>query len=266
MDESRRNQILTWGIIIVLLIGSGLAAAFRPQLANLLGGGGGGPAPLSVHPAESEAEMVTIDFDNYLLGADLNAMDIPPVEWVIEQFDGKSYPLWQVLAFLTVVVAIGPVVTAGLLVTGLYRFLDRFTTNTKEDESFKTAVATLEEREKEFVKTNMELKPPGPIPSHELPRWSVVSTTIIYFFFAVLIGGMLAATFDGPVGMTGLLFGLLVLLLCAIYFYFRPRRLYAVDQTDYQATNWGVLWVVVSGAVFVGVGLGVMAAVISAGG
>ena len=264
LDETRRNQIITWGVIIILLVGSGLAAALRPQLTNLLGGGGGGPAPLSVHPNEGAAEMVTIDFDDYLLGADLNAMDIPPVEWVIEQFDGKSYPLWQVLAFLTVVVAIGPVVTLGLVVTGAYRFIDRFTTNTKEDDAYKEAVTTLEEREKSFVKTNKELKPPGPIPSHELPRWSVISTTIIYFFFAVLIGGMLAATFGGPVGTTAWLFGLLALILCLIYF--RPQRLGAVDKTDYQSTNWGLLWVIVSGAVFVGIGLGVMAAVISAGG
>ena len=263
MDEARRNSILTWGIIILVLVGSGLAAALRPQLDSLLSGGGG-PAPLSIGEAESEAEMVTIDFDKYLLGEDLNAMDIPPVEWVIEQVDGKSYPLWQVLAFLTVVVAIGPVVTLGIVMTGGYRFLDRFTSTTKEDEDFKKSVAVLDDRQKSYVKENKDLKPADPIPSHELPRWSVASTSIIYFFFAMLIGAMLAATFGGPVGTWGWIFGAVALVLCL--FYFRPTTLFSVDQKDYNSTNWGILWVIVSGAVFVGIGLGVMAAVINAGG
>ena len=266
MDEARRNQILTWVIIILVVIGSGVAAAAGPNITNLLSGGGGGPEPLGVHAEESETEMVTIDFDNYLLGEDLNALDIPPVEWVIEQVDGKSYPLWQVLGFLTIVVAIGPVVTMGVIVALGYRLLDRTATANKEDDGYKEAAAALEEREKAYIKENKDLKPASPIPSHELPRWSIVSTTIIYFFFAVLVGAMLAATFDGPVGTTGWLFGGLALLLCIFYFGFRPQALAAVDGKDYRTTNWGIIWVVVSGAVFVGAGLAVMAAVISVGG
>ena len=115
-----------------------------------------------------------------------------------------------------------------------------------------------------FIKENKDLNPADPIPSHELPRWSVASTSIIFFFFAMLIGAMLAATFGGPVGSTGWIFGAVALVLCL--FYFRPTTLSAVDLKDYNTTNWGIIWVIVSGAVFVGIGLGVMAAVINSGG
>ena len=110
-----------------------------------------------------------------------------------------------------------------------------------------------------------------------LARWTVVSTSLIYILFAMTVGAMISDsivpsgqivtendTLINPVSMSAYIAGLFALILCAIYF--RPSGIMAYEKSDYRATNWGLIWVILSGVVFVGAGIGMMVAVRTMGG
>jgi hypothetical protein len=211
--------------------------------------------------------MVTIDIQDLLLGEEL--MGIP----FLADLNGTEVSLPLLVGILTgIFVALTLPVGAVLFL--IYTRLDNTTTVTKESESFKEASSRISDRQAAFVKQNKQEKPPKEMPSHAMPRWSVISTALIFVFFGLMLGAMLGLIFVpggeiifevgeteyiwGPARVFGWSFGLVALLFSMGYI--RSRRLLAVDDTDYGAVNWAVVWVILSGVILLGFGLGAVLA------
>jgi hypothetical protein len=268
--DLKRNNLVTYGIIAALLVLSGIAVVVVPsisdQISGALGSGGGPPAAPDIEVAE-EPTIVTIDIQDLLLGEELMAVPF------LADLDGTTVRLPVLVGILTgIFVALTLPVGAVLFL--VYTRLDNTTTATKGSESFKEASSRISDRQAAFIKQNMQEKPPKEIPSHTMPRWSVISTALIAVFFGLMLGAMLGLIFVpsgeiifelgeteyiwGPAGVFGWSFGLIALLFSMGYI--RSRRLLAVDDTDYGSINWAAIWVIISGVILLGFGLGAVLA------
>lgn len=267
------ETLRTWLIVIGLLLFSGVASLGWIALSD-----SGTGAFFDINqalnvdigmPVETETELVTIQLDQYLLGEVL--VEAP----LIQRLDGvQVHPL--LLAALLAAFIVGGIVGMGLPLAFIYVRLDRETEATKEDPEFQEKRQTLEQREKEELKERNERQPAGDIPSHEMPRWRKISTSLVILFFVILIGLALSDTFvpegevrvgntflDPAVLVSGAL-ALVTALVLAVY-YSRGADV-AFDAGDDAEIPWGTIWVVISGLIFVGIGTGIMLVIRGAGG
>lgn len=252
------NNTLRWILIIIgLLLFVGAATIIVPRLLNAMGGEGGGSI-------ETTNEPLTVTLSGYLLGDELEK--IGPLK---DMLDGREVnPL--VLAGLMFGMLAVVVFAMGMGLGIMMRLGDRLTTKTNNDEKYQQAVKTLEKREQEDNKRLLQSQPPDPTPAHVHPRWNAFSTGFVIVMFVAFSTMLVVQTLrpDLQVNFMGTLVPLvipvtlLLVLITAIVLAFtlKPRRLAAVDNTDTLAVNWPVIWVVISGLVFIGIGLGVMVA------
>ena len=86
----------------------------------------------------------------------------------------------------------------------------------------------------------------------------------MFVFLAYFLGYVLG---EGISQGNGRLFANILFIAAAIgsYFYFRPARMEAIDNTEYGGFNRGLSWVFLSGALMMGLGVGLMYIVISGG-
>ncbi|MCA9973767.1 MAG: hypothetical protein KC425_26315, partial [Anaerolineales bacterium] len=141
-----------------------LVAAVWPLLAGAIGlpGGGGGAAGVSV-------PTVTLPFA--VGGAtEMNGL--------------------LALGVLTVAV-IALVAGMGAVLGFIYVFLNRQTDTIKESEAFQTHQAALAQQEKAQIERLRAGRTTHPVPEHKMPRWSVLSTSLIVLFFTVMLGTLL---------------------------------------------------------------------------
>ncbi|MCO5184827.1 MAG: hypothetical protein M9928_09930 [Anaerolineae bacterium] len=256
---SKRNTAITWIVVILVIIGGMLLAVLWPSLTAAISGdsssaevsGSSGVMLSSATPDTVDVALLVNDLGK-MIGLDIS-LGIEPVNtWV---------------AFVSVAVfTVGSVVVFGLILTLLYRFLDKWVTRTKQDDDYQAAVVELDNREKAFIKEHLESQPPDPIPSHERTRWSVVSTaliTIMFFMFGGVALGWNVAQNSAELLLWAAAFGLLGLIVSVILL--SPRRMLAVEGKDSAAIPWSSIWVIISGLVIVGLGLGVMVFVVLSG-
>ena len=213
---------------------------------------------------ETNNDPITVSLGGYLLGDEL--VKVAPLQGL----EGKEVnPLvWSLIILGILIVGIGGLAAVLYLVIVL---LDRITTRTKEDPAFQAKVTQMEQRQKEVFKELEKTQPPTPIPDHNRPRWSAISTALVIVMFVAFAAIAVAQTLRP--GMQVELLGtlmpvavpivLVAMLLAAVILVItvKPRRLAAVDTTDNEPVNWSALWVAVSGLVFLGIGLGLLFAV-----
>lgn len=270
------ETLRTWLIIIGLLLFSGLASLVW---INVSEGGGidlGLDQALAISPRSVavEDELITIQLDQYLLGEVL--VTIPG----LRELNGvQVHPL--VIAGILTAVTVGGLLAVGLPLAFIFARLEQQTAAVKEDAEFQEKQSNLENREKERLRELTEKQPPDPIPSHEMPRWATISTSLIILFFVILVGYALADTFypSGEIRLAndvllnpalpvagGL--GLIALLILGAAISRRSPGDGAaeVDAGDDVAIPWGAIWVIISGLIFLGIGTGLMLAIRSAGG
>lgn len=238
----------TWLIVIGLLIFAAIASALWPAIAGSLDLGlGGGPAI----GGEIETTLEGIPLPDWLAG-------LPGMDAVTDD-EGRMSP-WLVLAVIGALVT-GLIVGGGLVMGLLYRLLDRQTRNVKADPKFNEQAAALAQREKERLQQAVQSRPPDPIPDHKRSRWSVVATALIIIFLVFLTGLAVADTLYADVD-TGLSnpvlavaggFALFALLIVAAVIWRRGR---IGESNENAPVSWGMIWVVVSGLIFLGIGLG----------
>lgn len=259
----------TWAFIIGLLLFSALASVAWPAIQERLDLDWEGVyATPTIGGFEVESgEMVTIQLEDYLFGEVL--VEAP----LLRELNGRQvHPL--VLAGILTLLMVGALFVVALPLALIYVRLDRQTVALKQDESFQAKQSELEQRQREEIKALEKSQPPGDIPDHERSGWSVVSTSAIILMFVVFIGFALADTFypdrevqfysdflvNPAVPVVGILLFIAILALIA---YFRPRGgdpLVATDGDD-RPIPWDTIWVVVSGLIFLGIGIGLMLAV-----
>lgn len=258
---SKRSSWLTLAIIVVILIGSGLVTVLAPQFmqtvnetAGQLTPSGDGPSV----PTTLEPETVTIDILGmfYTVGQDMLSVLSPSGELQGQEVSGLSVVLLLALVIgaliLVISVPLGLVVILG----------SRSTTNLQEDPSYQEAVRNIENEQKAFVKERLQTQPPKEKPSGLMPRWSAISTTLVLvalsYFGGVVFGSAISG---GEPGNWGMIFALIGLVICLLTV--RPQRMLQVDDSMNERPAWSALWVMFSGALVVGLGLGAMYAVIT---
>jgi hypothetical protein len=261
----RFETLRTWLIIIGLLVFSGLAAAIWPllqaEIAPIfdfsLGGG-----------ITGASNTITIQLEDYLLGEVLVGLPL------ISELNGVEINSLLLAAIITAIVG-GAVVALGLPLAFIYTRLDKTTENVKQDPDFQEHRSNLEQKEKARLKELEESHPPAGAHEHVMPRWSVIATSLVVVFFVFIIGLALGDTFvpSGEMSLFGLslidpsiLIGgvsalVAALVLAAAYGGRTPDR-----ADDYSGVPWGMIWVIVSGLVFIGLGMGLMMWVRAGGG
>lgn len=235
-----RRSFITWGIIFLILVGSGLLTILLPAL---LGGEAATPLP-------STPSTVTIT---------------PPIP--IAGQDSLTYYSWQVmlvLAFLVPALVIGAGLTLGLVAMLISRFIN----NTTKTADYQQNVAALNTRQKERIAQMRQTRPTSAAPASTWKRWAVITTALTILMF-VGFGALLLASFIFPswqivrqdeiVNIVSVI-TLIALLLAVIVMAFtlRGERLTAPDRSGTMPIPWDFIAVVLTGLLVVGLGIAVI--------
>lgn len=211
--------------------------------------GGSASAP----PASGQPENVEIRIreTNELL------MDIP----FLASLDGSEYSPFAILGFLTAI-TVFPILLVGGLIAGTLRVGDRQTNSVKENAAVKQAQVALSQREAERLKALRQAKTPKPKPeSHYMPRWSLISNTLIAVTFAFFTGALIGNYLpEGGSFTPAMLNWTLVFLALAFMGWLSwsklAERLYLPDDKEAAPIPWAWLWVIITGLLIVVLGLG----------
>lgn len=236
-----KQSWITWAIIMVLLIGSGLLTIFIPAL---LSGGSSTPLP-------SEPSTVTINFPISIAGQ-----------------SSITVSSWLVMLALALIIP-GLVIGAGLTLGIIYILLSRLVAKTEADPGFQAHEAALAQKQSARIKEMRATRQTSTSPESRWQRWAVFTTgaTILMFvgFFGLLISSALFP--DGPVARNDVLVNIsriFVLILLAVAFVvllltLRADKLANADQVDTLAIPWNFIAVLLSFLLVVGLGIGVLA-------
>ena len=242
------KSLTTWGMIIGLIIFGALAAvalsSSSTSVEGAVGIGGGAPPPASVlaanaAPANEESAAGTIELKNPING-DVIALN----EWVV-------------LGGLTALMG-GLIVGAGIPLVFIFRALDTGVAKIKDDEEFKSAIAARTSEQKAVVKEYMKSQPPDPIPSHDRPGWSVISTSMCMGMLAAFLGAAFSANFLDERNMGAYAFWFAVVAMAIGLITLNSSRIQATDAEEGGPIPGGLLWIVITGVIVVGLGVGVM--------
>jgi hypothetical protein len=258
-----RDSWKNWIIILGLLVFAGLASAGWLWLSEELSTG----ESKELQQVEEEPVVITLDVQNALLGEDL--MKIP---FIRDNIDGLQLTASQAIILAAVVTVFG-VGAIGVPLAILSVLLGRQSAKVYADESYQAHVTELENRKKAWLK---EWNQEQPVSKEESPvqtsRWSKWATSIVILIF-VWIGGLLLgnAIFQGeeveiggqlvnPVAILNLFLILLTVVTLVAVFRSNPAADPDSNVTDYRPVNWGWVWVVLSGVLIVGMGIGLAVA------
>ena len=170
---------------------------------------------------------------------------------------GDTISEFVALGLLSVVV-VGAVISAGIPIVFLYRMLDSTAVGVATDDEYKAKMLTIANREKELIKSLAKSQPAGKAPSHDESRWTAISTALTMGFLFSLVGAAFSDDFMGGTNQanvawwftaTGLLMGFLSL---------NYNRVRASDESQKQPIDWSMIFIVMTGILVVGLGVGVM--------
>lgn len=236
-----KQSWITWGIIFVILVGSGLLTILLP---TMLGGGSSTPLP-------REQSTVTI---------------VPPVP-----IAGRTeiiLPSWQIMLGLAILIP-GLVIGAGLTLAIIYIILSRIIARTTNSSDYQKNAASLQKLETDRIAKMRETRPTSVAPEATWRRWSVITTALTILLF-VAFSTFLFATALFPdhqivrqsdiVNVVSILvLAALVLAIIIMAFWLRADRIAAFNRGDTLAIPWDFIAVVVTGLLVVGLGIGVIA-------
>jgi len=259
-----------WGfplIIIAVLLVTGLLTVLVPSItrgiSNSMASGSSHSTPIEIPSQPVYQENVRIDVDGYIIGEEL--VKIP----VLEEFNKRTeaertYTSISLLGVITAIV-IGGLIAFTIPIAGLVYLGSRTTTVNNENESYGASVSNLENKASAWYKEENKLKPvTGKPETHERPSRDGWAAGFIVIFMAYFFGYVMGEGISVGLGGTA---GTLCFILAVIgsYFYFRPTRMVEVESTSNGSINYGTVWVVLSGAIVMGLGIGLMYVVMSGG-
>lgn len=244
-------------MIIAILVATSILTAGWPYLIGGFSGGSAAPSSPAV-PTEQIA---------------LNTIPgIGPI--LAEQLNVDSLNGFIVLAVLAAIV-IGAVIVPGVGLAFIFRFLSNFVQRAKESKEFKTSEQALEQKVAADLKAMRSDRKSSPMPSHEMPRWSVWATSLIITMFGIFFGLMVMRTFypnneiivgnslvstlfGGPIINVSSMTAEIIIVVLAIYLALRmrPSRLKEAD-VDSPNIPWDMIVVILTGLLVVGLGIGV---------
>jgi hypothetical protein len=240
----------TWGIIVAILVLSGILTVAWPALMDRLSGGSAAEIPATM-------ESVTLNLPVAVAG--MNSITLNSL---------------QILLFFALLVG-GLVVGTGIALALVNVIISRLVTNTGNSESFQARQARLNERTAERIKRLRDERKTARTSPERWRRWSVISTGAIFVVFAIFAGYLLAYTFypegvivtaDRIVAVTSLIIGTMVLLtILFLVFRLRVRQLEALETAAVGAIPWDFIVVVLTGLLVVGLGIGIIILINSGG-
>lgn len=263
---NKRESWKTWLPLLGLLVLFGLVSAVWPALANAFalptfGGGSSTSVPVEVEPVHLEALKMTLS------NSSLPAPIASAVASAAEALPDTISPLVALL--VVTAVTIGLVVGAGGGLAFAIRLISRVRDNTVETEAFTQHQTALEQKTKAQIDQLRDGRTTDPVPEHKMPRWSVISNTLITLMF-VGFGTILIVRNFFPEGttevnhqivpVTGPVFAVLALItLIILGIRLRPQKVEAVAQTDFGKIPWDFIAVLITGLIMLGLGIGFMA-------
>ncbi len=256
---NRPESWKTWLPLLGVLVVFALITAVWPTLANAFslpsisfGGGSSTPVPYEPEPIHLEALKTSL-----LTG---------PLAGVAEALPDTLSP-FVALAVVTGAIVGGVVVVGGGL-SFIFRLLAGVRDNTVESEAYRAHQNALDQRQREKLKEMRNGRTTDPVPSHKMPRWSVLSNALITLMFVGFATMVVVRNFfpEGVTEMNGDIvdittpaFGVAALIALIIMgIRLRPQRLEAIDTTDYNKIPWDFMAVLITGLVILGLGIGFM--------
>jgi len=237
-----KRSWITWGIIFVILVGSGILTILLPAL---LGGG------QSATALPSEPTTVTI-----------------PLPVPIGGRSEVTLPSWQLMLGLAVLVP-GLVIGAGLTLGIVYIILSRLVARTTSSADYKENAAALEKRQTERIAQMRETRPTSAAPESTWRRWSVITTALIILMFVAFVSLLFTSTLfpggkiirqDDIVNIGSLVVGAALLLALAFMaLWLRHDRIASFNRGDTLSIPWDFIAVLITGLLVVGLGIGIIA-------
>ena len=261
---SNRESLKTWAAVAVVLIFVGLASAIVPFLLDQAEAQSASAEEVAREPWETTIDVSQLPFIGEVL------IEIP---FIVDNVQGQPITALQAfgIAFGVVLVSVGAV---GLLITMLVVVLDRFVTRVYADESYRTATAELQQREKDRVKELQKDKPTAAGPEKTVrSRWSMGIYAFIFLLFVWIVGLTMGAVYlsDTQVEILGLsisgtaalnlILGVFTIVILVLSLRGRDPEEFENPASDNNPVNWDYIWIVVSGLLIVGLGAGAAMAV-----
>lgn len=263
----RSNRWLGPVILVVLMIAFGLLTVILPGIRDSLFAGGGDSSgaapPVAEAPAESaEFEKVTIDVDGYLLGDEL--VKIPALgDYNRQPEEARQIGSLQLIGILSAIV-VGSLAVFTIPIAAIVVLGNRSVSNMQASENYQEAANNLETSRKNYVKERKSEQPPTDIPDHERATWSVWSTgmvaVILSYFAGYVLGEGINPGSGGPMATIFTIFAIAISFLLL-----RPKKMVDVEETSDKSPNWSLIWVLLSGGVMMGLGVGLMFVVMGGG-
>jgi hypothetical protein len=240
---SNRESLRNWGIIIAVLILSGILTVAWPLLM-------GDPSGASPTQIPRTMETVTINLPVPIAGMSsitLNSLQI---------------------MLLMGTLAGGLVVGTGIAIALGNVIISRLVTNTAKSEAYLARKESLDKREAEQIKSLRDERQTGRASPERWRRWSVISTGLVFVIFAIFAGYLIAYTFfpegfvvrgSNIIEVASIIIGAAVLLtLLVLALRLRLSRLEAIETAPTSAVPWDFIAVVLTGILVVGLGIGFM--------
>lgn len=240
-----KNGLRTWGIVIALLLFSGIASVAWPFISQQLSGGTGVDIP-------AHSENIHLSFPITLPVLNSNEVELAPALAM------------GILAGIT----LGGLVVVGGGIAFVTTFLDRMVTNTKGMDTYKKGVAALDQKTNAQIKAMRSQSPTKPIPSHQMPRWSVASTSLIFVIFMIFVAVAISDTlyphremilFGSQIDPYNLFIPVSVVLTAlALVGVFRRQIFVRAEKSESAGIPWDTIYLIFTGVILVGIGIGLM--------
>jgi hypothetical protein len=256
---NRSDTWKTWAIVIGLLLFTAIASATWLWLSNQEES----QPESQVAAVDEGTEPITISIGDYVLGKEL--LDIP---FVSEYIEGRQLNPWLVVGVSFVLLA-GLIGAMGLGLALLSLITSRQVSKVYADEDFQKSVAALNQRDIESLREIQESSPKvtTPAPQKRL-RWSIVTTSFLILIMVWITGLVFGVAFFGDtaweiLGLEVSAVAVINLILVAITIIILALTIRAHEpgeldssKTDYNPVNWNYVWIILSGALIVGIGAG----------
>ncbi len=263
----RSNRWVTPVVIVVLLLAFGLLTVIAPAItqgiSRALGGGASSAPPLAEAPSRAlTAEQVVLEPSGYLLGDEL--VKIEPIgAYDSRPAAERTYSGLELLAILTAITLVG-VVALTVPIVALVWLGSRTVETTLASDSYQKAAAALENKRTEALKAVNSVQLTGGIPDHNRTVWSAWSTGIVAVILAYFTGLTVGAGIAE--GLGPVLANLAAVVTAVIAFFrLRPKNVAAVEEKEDVKSSYNLMWVLISGAIMMGLGVGLMFIVIGGG-
>lgn len=261
-----RSTWLTWAVVAALVIFAGFASAIVPFVIDGLQADDEAEIAQETQPNEAAVDVGQLPFIGEVL------VDIPFIQ---EYIQGRIISLFQAFALMTgvILIAVGGL---GLVIAGAMLLIGRMVTKVESAESYQEAVTGLDRRQQELLKERRSKQPTAPPtdPERSARGFAYVFSFLIlvmvwisvlgfsYSLFKDVVWDIFGLEISASVGLA-ILAGLVTIIVLALTWGRRDPLEVAEPKSDYNPVNWGMVWVLITGLLIVGLGTGVAIALTS---